>query len=132
MASFRLSCIVLSAALASTSLLLAEAKAGPQWAYNMAAHECRLLRKGVAEEEAHQMTVERYPKYQKYIDEYGVGAWVNELMSQCPEQLSTSSEKSDSASKPNSECSLTSSQLYDVSRGVNVTVRGQDCYASFN
>ena len=30
------------------------------------------------------------------------------------------------------QCGLSSSQLYDIGRGVRVTVKGENCYSSFN
>ena len=131
MASYRLLCIALSA-IPTVSLLSSEVHAGPQWAYNMASHECSLLRSGKPKSETTKLTYQRYPEYKKYIDEYGVGAWVTEMFNQCPEYASTSSGESASARKPNSACSLSSSQIYDISRGVKVTVKGPGCHASFN
>ena len=71
-------------------LSVQEAKA-QQWAYNMAAYECRLLRQGVSSDEANRRTSERYPEYQPYILEYGVDAWVTELFNICPELVSSKS-----------------------------------------
>ena len=79
LAGIQISSLVLIAPLS-----VQEAKA-QQWAYNMAAEECRLLRGGMSKDKTTQAVYQKYPEYHRYIDEYGSAAWVRELSEQCPE-----------------------------------------------
>ena len=93
-------------------LSVQEAKA-QQWAYNMASYNCDLLRRGVSEEAARTRTLDRFPEYQRYIDEYGFGAMASELVDQCGELLSSGSE---SGSGGGNGCGISIHQMEEFRR----------------
>ncbi|MDA9149232.1 hypothetical protein N9N71_01695 [Synechococcus sp. AH-229-G18] len=97
----------------------------------MASNECTLLKQGKSKKEAGRLTREKYSEYNDLILEYGVDAYVRELFEQCPEFFTGSGGGSNSSSD-NSECSINSSEIYDISRGRKVTKTGNNCSTSFN
>ncbi len=105
-----------------------------QWAYNMASHECDLRKQGKSKEEAKDLTLEKYyEEYRDLILEYGANAYVAKLFELCPEFMIKAGGRGGSNSSSNkSECSLDSSEIYDISRGMKVTTKGKNCFMSFN
>ena len=129
--------VAIAAVIGCPLMQIPKAIARPQWAYNMASHQCELMRDGTSKDEAENLTIDKYYKeYRSYIMEYGVSAWTSELFDQCPEFMSSSSNSNSnsnrSSNRSSSECSLKSSQIYDISRGAKVVVAGKNCSISFN
>lgn len=125
--------LTIAALLAISTLALAHRPAAAQqWAYNMASHQCDLMRKGKSKEVAMDLTNKKYyEEYRDLILEYGSKARVDKLFDLCPEFFTGGGGGSNSSSDK-SECSINSSEIYDISRGRKVTTKGDNCFMSFN
>ena len=96
-----------------TFLLPTTISARPQWAYNMASYECDKLREGMPKDKITAMTYNRFPEYDKYIDEYGVGPLIDSKLEQCPELLSTNISSSGGVSGSNG-CRPSNQQIFNL------------------
>ena len=103
-------------ALALTAPLTVQEAKAQQWAYNMAAEECRLLRGGMSREKTTGVVYRKYPEYKRYIDEYGVGAWVKELAEQCPELIGMGDLDASGSGSKKTGCGISIQQMEEFRR----------------